>query len=79
MFIKYKNVEIEAEYRLDGYYYFRHPITGAWTIHPAQLWEGWSEQNEEIQKQWEHLRNVGEQAEDLWEYIQQGKNYEIRG
>lgn len=52
--IKYRSARIHARYNV-GEWAYLHPVSRSWQQEPKQILQGWSEQSDHEQSEWEKL------------------------
>jgi hypothetical protein len=74
--LMYDNVGING-FVEDGEYFYHHPITNQPLKSIKQIFDGWSEIEEEKNKSWQKLIDCGSNDKMLDEYIRDCENNEI--
>lgn len=83
--IEYKSVSMECQWVFNdendeyGELRFENPNSGQWEKHIEQAMQGWSEQDEELNKQWEKLVELGREFinSDVIRDVEDGETYDL--
>jgi hypothetical protein len=62
---KYKDVQLELKFDESENVYYRNPTSGQWNETIDQAYAGWSEQDEDLNQQWDELKKCVQDDDNL--------------
>lgn len=62
---KYKNVSLELKLDKEDVVFFRDPMSGGWYETVVAAFAGWSEQDDELNQQWDELKKCLQNDDNL--------------